>query len=169
MPTFLSFHTHYWEFSDTATTPIALPGAGGYPTWQSTVIAPSLLGMLGAWIDTWMIRLKWWKGFAPKVHRLNGERRAVLEHVLATLDAAEYGRARTAVRETSQILGFNKPDAWVTLKGALKDSPGQSENVMRHLEAMRRLRGMGSTLTNPQAHLVTELAYLGFTKAPRKG
>lgn len=163
------FHRQYWEFSDTSAAPVAPPGLGGYPTWQASVIAPSLFGMIGAYIDTWMVRLKWWWGFAPRVHRLNEEKRVVLVHALGLLEDPAYARARVAVRETSKILGFNKPSAWGELKGVLKDSPGTSENVMRHLEALRRMRGMeGSTLTNPQANLMTELAYVGFAKFPRR-
>lgn len=161
------FHTNYWEFSDTNVTPVAVVKPG-YPAWQSSVIAPSGLGMIGAWLDTWLERWRWWKRFAPRVHRLNPERRAVLMRTLDLLESPAYGSARIAVRETSKILGFNKPDAWTHLKRELKDSPGQSENVMRHLEAMRRVRLIyGSTLTNPTAHLVTELAYDGFTRFPK--
>lgn len=167
MPTILLFHTNYWEFSDTNVTP-TLVTKPGYPGWQASVVTPSLFGIIGAWIDVWMERLRWWRVFAPKVHRLTAERRAVLVHVVDLLGSEEYTSARKAVRATSKILGFNKPDAWTHLKRELKDSPGQAENVMRHLEALRILkRDHASTLTNPIAHLVTELAYDGFTKYPR--
>jgi len=63
-PTIAGFHTFYWEYSDTVTTP-AQVSHGGYPVWQSAVIAPSLFGMIGAWLDTkwdqakWIYRLMW--------------------------------------------------------------------------------------------------------------
>lgn len=169
MPTFLIFHTNYWEFSDTNITPVVTAKSAGYPAWQASVITPSLFGIIGAWIDTWMVRWRWWKAFAPKVHRLTLERRDVLVHVLDLLGSDTYTSARQAVRKTATTHGFNRPDAWMDLRRSLKDSPGQAENVFRHLEAMRLLKRdhQGSSFTNPTAHLVTELAYVGFAKHPR--
>lgn len=160
-------HSFYWEFSDTVVAPVVLVRPG-YPTWQASVIAPSLFGIVGAWIDTWMERLRWWKAFAPRVHRLPVEQRDVLLRVLTSLESPGYVAARTSVRATATILGFNKPDAWTMLKNQLKDTQGEAENMYRHLEAVRRLRASGSTYTNPTAHLLTELAYHGFTLHPRR-
>lgn len=167
MPTVGTFHTFYWEFSDTNVAPVAI-SRGGYPGWQASVIAPSLLGILGAWIDTWMVRLKWWIRFAPRVHRLTTERRDVLVHVLTALESPAYGAARKAVRETAVTLGFNRPEAWVPYSRALKASPGRAENLFRHVRACELTRDYtSSTLANPTVHLVTELAYHGFALHPK--
>src|SRR3990167_137955 len=63
-PTFLSFHTHYWEFSDTNVTPI-IPSQGGYPAWQSAphsvTIGVSLFGMPPEIPD---FLSRWWAAIA---------------------------------------------------------------------------------------------------------
>jgi hypothetical protein len=158
-------HQRYWNLSDTNVAPVHI-GRGGYPLWQASVIAPSLFGMLGAWIDTQMDRIKWFYRLFRRIEKLDTERRAVLLQTLDTIEAPTYTLAQVAVRETARTMGFNRPEAWTQLSRALKDSPGRAENTFRHLEACRRLRqasaASGSTLTNPVQHLTTELAYAGF-------
>ena len=163
MPTVGVFHTQYWAVSDTTAPPVLAASLGGYPRWQASVIASSLLGVIGAWWDVWWARIRWWLGFAPRIHRLDSERRAVLVGVLETLESPHYRAAQRAVRRTATTLGFSRPEAWKDLSRALKDSPGRAENTFRHLEACKLLRETaGSTLTNPQQHLLVELAYQGF-------
>ena len=163
MPTLGGFHTFYWETFSTVVTPPPGQGRGGYPLWQASVIAPSGLGMLGAWWDTQYARLQWFWRFLKRMHRLDTERRSVLLRVLETLESPAYGTARSAVRTTATTLGFNRPEAWKGLSRHLKDSAGRAENTFRHLEACRLLREQAnSTLTNPQQHLTVELAYQGF-------
>ena len=82
-PTFLSFHTHYWEFSDTSVTPIAV-SVGGYPVWQASVITPSLLGILGAWIDTRWVQVKWYGSRLRQLMRLSPRGK---QAIVAVLDA----------------------------------------------------------------------------------
>src|SRR5258706_15608552 len=68
MPTIGIFHTNYWEFSDTVVPPPPSTVAGGYPAWQAGVITPSLVGIVGAWIDARMALLKWHWRFARGGH-----------------------------------------------------------------------------------------------------
>jgi hypothetical protein len=53
---------------------------------------------------------------------------------------------------------------------ALKSSRGEAENVFRHVKAVMDLREglapQGVTLSNPEAHLLVELAYQGFSWRP---
>lgn len=164
MPTIGLYHRFYWEFSDTKAAPVPIPSKGGYPLWQAGVIAPSLLGMLGAWIDARWALLQWHWRLATRVHRLSRESKAV---VLKTIDALEhpcYPHAQTAVRKTATTLGFNRPEAWGGLKRELKASPGRAENTFRRLNACSLLRDLSpSTLANWDQNLFVELAYHGYT------
>lgn len=164
MPTIGLFHaTFQWNFSDTNAAPVHL-GAGGYPLWQASVIAPSLFGIVGAWIDEHWALLKWHWRIAKRLHRLSRESGRVLVRVLDLLESPAYPQAQAAVRGTATTLGFNRPEAWKELGRQMKSDAGRAENMFRHLEAMRRVRETAnSTLTNPQQNLLTELAYHGFT------
>lgn len=165
MPTIGIFHTKYWEFSDTNVAPVRIT-KGGYPAWQASVITPSLLGMIGAWLDTKLEQFRWWKKLFRRVQALDPERTAVLLYSLTMLEQPAYTAAQTAVRQTAVTLGFNRPESWKELSREVKDSPGRAENTFRHLLACRKvnvtMRAQGSTLTNPVLNLVTELAYQGF-------
>jgi hypothetical protein len=167
MPLVGEFHQKYWNLSDTNAPPVHI-GRGGYPVWQASVITPSLLGMLGAWLDTKLAQWRWWKPVIGRVNRLDSERRAVLLLTLDALEAPAYTAAQTAVRQTAVTLGFNRPSAWTDLSREVKSSPAKAENNYRHLLAVRKtdttLREQGSTLTNPQLNLTTELAYHGFSR-----
>lgn len=166
MPTIGTFHTFYWEFSDTNVTPASV-GTVGYPLWQANVIIPSLFGIIGAWIDTWLARLKWWKGFAPRVHRLTPGQRQVLVTTLGLLESPLYPHAKHAVSETAKTLGFNRPEGWREYARMLKDDHGRAENVFRHVRAMQLTeRYANSTLQNPPLNLITELAYHEYAWKP---
>lgn len=163
MPSFLLFHRHYWEFSDSNAAPVH-KGLIGYPSWQASVIAPSLLGALGAWIDHKIAQWRWWRAVKRRIVTLDREQAAVLFMTLDALESPAYPRAQQAVRGTARTLGFTNPAAWKDLSRHIKADAGRTENMYRHQEAMRLLReGPGSTLTNPQQNFVTELAYQGFT------
>ena len=156
-------HGLFFNFSDSNAAPVITPGQGGYPLWQSVVIAPSLLGMVGAWLDVQIARAKWVWRLVRRVHDLDVERRAVLIQALDTLEDPAFATAQACVRETATTLGFNRPEAWKAWSREIKADPGRAENAFRHLRAMHRLRDLHpSTLTNPQQNFVTELAYQGF-------
>lgn len=170
MPLVGEFHQKYWNISDTNLPPVHI-GRGGYPIWQASVITPSLLGMLGAWLDTKLEQFRWWRALYRRVTVLDRERRAVLLLTLDTLEMPAYTSAQVAVRQTAVTLGFNRPSAWTELSREVKDSPTRAENNYRHLLACRKVnlatRAQGSTLTNPELNLVTELAYHGFSRTGR--
>jgi len=170
MPLVGEFHQKYWNISDTNLPPVHL-GRGGYPIWQASVITPSLVGIVGAWLDTKLEQFRWWRALYRRIKVLDRERRAVLLIALETLEHPAYTSAQTAVRQTAVTLGFNRPEAWTELSRQVKGSPGRAENHYRHLLACRKVdtavRAQGSTLTNPELNLVTELAYHGFSRAHR--
>lgn len=170
MPLVGEFHQKYWNLSDTNLPPVHF-GRGGYPIWQASVITPSLLGMLGAWLDTKLEQFRWWRAIYRRISVLDRERRAVVLLTLEALEHPAYTSAQVAVRQTATTLGFNRPEAWTELSRQMKGAPNRSENVYRHLLACRKvdtaLRAQGSTLTNPELNLTTELAYHGFARAKR--
>lgn len=173
MPTVGPFHNLYWD-GGTSTAVAGGPSGltrGGYPAWQAGVIAPSLFGMVGAWIDAALVKYRWRRRVVQRIEALNDEQRAVLDGVIVSLESPAYPVARAAVRQTATTLGFNRPEAWIELSRAMKASPGRAENTYRHLNACTvlrdTLRQQGSTLTNPQMHLAVELAYQGFAAKGR--
>lgn len=170
MPVVGEFHGFFWDGVPGSTAGQPQPPGGptrpGYPGWQVSVIAPSLFGVIGAWLDTRWAQVKWWLWFGRRVNALDRERRAVLLTVLDRLDSPAYPLAQAAVRQTATTLGFNRPEAWIQLSREIKASPGRAENQYRHLNACTLLnaasRAAGSTLSNPVQHLTVELAYTGF-------
>lgn len=164
MPTIGIFHTKFWEFSDTNFPHASTTVGGGYPAWQAAVITPSLVGIVGAWIDARWELLKWHWRFAVRVHRLSYESRGVLSRALTSMESPAYPKAQAAVRRTATTLGFmNDPNRAEVIK-YMKDTPGRVENVYRHLHARKALSAAaGSTLANHELNFLTELAYQGFT------
>jgi len=164
MPTIGLFHTNYWEFSDTNFPHPSTTVGGGYPAWQAGVITPSLFGIIGAWIDTHWSLLKWHWRLATRVHRLSKESRALTMRVLDAIESPSYPKAQAAVRKTATTLGFMKEPNRSEVIKYMKETEGRIENVYRHLHACRTLQETaGSTLTNYDQNLLTELAYHGFT------
>lgn len=165
MPTVGPFHHHFgWDFSDTNAAPVHTSIGGIYPQWQASVIMPSLLGIIGAWIDARWELLKWHWRVAKRLHRLSTESRTVIVKVLDTLESPFYPKAQQAVRKTAHTLGFNDPSQWKELSRTMRASLGHSENTYRHMLACKLLRETaGSTLTNWDQNLMTELAYHGYT------
>lgn len=165
MPLIGEFHTFYWENSDTTVVVVAkASGIGFYPAWQTSVTLGSLFGGAAPFVERFMDRLRWWGRSQPRVMRLDPEARLVLMKTLDALEHPAYPLARASVRKTAVTLGFNRPEAWKELSRELKGSAGHAENAFRHLEACRLTRAnlLNSTVTNPECHLIVELAYQGF-------
>ena len=163
MPSPGLFHSFFFNFSDSNAAPVHI-GRGGYPGWQASVIAPSLFGMVGAWIDARWALVKYHWRLAKRVHALSRESQYVVTKVIDTLEDRRYPFAQQGVRKTAKTLGFSRPEAWKELSRAMKADPGRAENTFRHMHAMKLLRELsGSTCTNPDANLLVELAYQGFT------
>lgn len=173
MPLVGEHHVRYWEFSSTSTTPLAEQRIGHYPAWQSGVVMGSAFGVVVSGLVLWCERLwdrvRWWWRAQPRVMRLDAEARLVLLRTLDALEHPAYPIARQSVRRTATTLGFNRPEAWKELSRELKGSAGHAENAFRHLEACRLVRAnlINSTVTNPECHLIVELAYHGFAARGR--
>jgi hypothetical protein len=160
-------HSHYWTETSTAVAPV-IPTSGqpGYPLWQaSAVVMPSAFGAVAAWAGIWRERLSILWRLSTRMLGFSREQQAVIWRCIETVGGREYPIARQAVQRTAITLGFNRPEAWSDLKAALKRDPGNAENTFRHLQIVQTLRTnlVGSTLSNPQAHLLVELAYHGYT------
>lgn len=159
-------HSQYWTATDTSAAPVVpTSGQPGYPLWQGgVVVLPSLFGGIAAHAGIWWDRLKTAYRLANRLLGMSQEQQAVVWLCLETVDGQPYQVARMAVRRTATTLGFNRPEAWADLKAELKRDAGNCENTFRHLHTVNVLRQnlVGSTLSNPQAHLLVELAYQGF-------
>lgn len=144
--------------------------SGGYPRWQASVITlGTLWGGLVPFVERAWDRWCWWWRTQPRVLRLGREERLVLLRVLDGLEDPAFPLAQRTVRKTATTLHFNRSEAWKDLSRAIKSSPGDAENTYRHLESCRllHLNLVGSTLTNPETHLIVELAYQGFAAVGR--
>mgnify|MGYP003333837863 CR=1 FL=1 len=155
-------HSQYWV--DLSTVVVPKPptsGVAGYPMWQSGVIMGSGFGAVGALASLWGDRLRVLLRVVRRMWLLSPLQRAVVWRVIETVDRPEFAIAVGAVRNTALRLGFNRPEAWGDLKAELKRDPGNAENTFRHLQTVNtlRLNCVSSTFTNPQAHLLVELAY----------
>ena len=189
MPT-LWAHEFYWNVSDTTVPPVSV-GQGGYPAWQASVTAASVV----FWppleiIRPWWSRLRWrWRAWRVLgrcrsteararmdrwLHRLlseDKEQQAVFDRVASAMDSPEWAVTRLVVRQTATTLGFDRSEAWIPYARTIKADPGSAENTYRHLksvfEVRDQLRAVGSTLTNPALHLIVELGYQGFAAMGR--
>ena len=160
-------HSQYWTATDTAVTPVVpTSGQPGYPLWQGgVVVMPSAFGAVAAWAGIWSQRVRIMWRFAAHMIGMTREQQAVVWRCVEAVDAPSYHVARGSVKRTATTLGFNRPEAWGDLKAELKRDAGNCENTFRHLHTVNVLRQnlVGSTLTNPQAHLLVELAYQGYS------
>ena len=157
----------YWASSDTTAPTPKPPGVPGYPMWQSgptTVVLGSAFGGLVPFFERFGLWCRRTWRFLFRIYRLTPTQCLALDRVLQSFEHPGYPMARQTVRRTATTLGFNRPDAWLELGRAMKRNPGEAENTYRHLESARLLRVnlVGSTLTNPQANLMVELAYQEF-------
>jgi hypothetical protein len=147
--------------------------------WQSSVIAVSVVGGvpdLWEWVARngpyWRQELRWWGQWIRWITRLRRIRRwtpdqaCILMRVMMALESPDFAAAQRAVRDTATTLGFNRPEAWIPYSRARKASPRQAENVFRHL---RVTTSLPDTLSNPERHLLAELAYHGFADGPEFG
>ena len=171
MPTVGIFHATYWNNSDTNVVVMG-PSVGGYPAWQASPLSMVMGTVLGGaepiyqsakagWLRFWWAWLTSWR-----IRRLDPERKRVLGLVIQQLHSTAYPHARVAVRMTATTIGLNEPAAWKALSHDLHKRHMWAENMWRHLHACdvvdAMIRADGSTITNQNRTLVTELAYRGF-------
>lgn len=108
--------------------------------------------------------------WTPRLDRLDLEQLAVLERVIAAFDSPGWGSARLAVRQCATTPKFHQPEQWIAYSRAIKANPGQAQNVFRHLKAVSDLRSLDdgpAAVSNPEAHLLVELAYQGMAALGR--
>lgn len=164
MPVVGEFHGAYWSASDTSAPVVVTTRTAGYPAWQGSVVLGFGFGGAANLWARWMDAVRWlWRLFRL-TRRFDAEQRAALGRAAGALNHSGYPQARLAVRRTATTLGFNRPESWKELSRELKGNANNAENAFRHLEACRltKLNCISSTLTNPELHLLVELAYQGF-------
>ena len=159
-----AFQRNYWLHSDTVVQPVRV-SQGGYPGWQISVIA-SLWGAVGDYLTATWGAWSWVWALVRRIRGLDRDRQLVILRTLDLVEHRTYPLALSAVRQTATTRGFHDPQAWKPLSHALKGDRGQAENTFRHLNAVNLLqnaaRSAGSTLTNPELHCLSELAYQSF-------
>jgi hypothetical protein len=159
-----AFQRNYWLNSDTVVAPVRV-SQGGYPGWQVTVIA-SLFGAIGDQIRAALQKWRWVWSLVRRIRGLDRDRQLVILRTLDLVEHQNYPLAQSAVKQTATTLGFNRPEAWKPLSHALKRDAGRAENTFRHLNTVELLqiasRAAGSTLTNPELHFLSELAYQSY-------
>lgn len=159
-------NSHYWSPTSTVVIPVVpTSGQPGYPLWQSGVIVGTGFGALAGWWDLWRARARVILAIARRMWFLSAVEAAVVWRTIDLVSDPAFPVAVRAVKQTAHKLGFNRAEAWGDLKAELKRDPGNAENTFRHLHTVNtlRLNYVGSTLSNPQAHLLVELAYHGYT------
>ena len=101
-----------------------------------------------------------------RLSAMSAEQRAILQRVTTVLESSAWQEAQVAVRRCATTLGFANPEMWVQYSRVIKADPGQAENVFRHTKAVHEVKAAvtvaGLSISNPDLHLLVELAYQGF-------
>lgn len=167
-----------------------------YAEWQSTIqrtvtltmaiwgVPFEALGPIGAQLRWyWTLARRLWRWRAPenqdkletwiaRLEEFDAEEVAILDRVLHAFAHPRWRDAQQAVRVCATTPKFHQPEQWVEYGRALKGNPGQAQNVFRHIRVVHVLRGLqddAGPLSNPDAHLLAELAYQGFAALGRPG
>lgn len=186
MPVVGEFHAKFWKARANAPAPPATAAtAWMYPGVQSVVTMPFLFGALQPLWDqlVWYVRLaeRLWHWRAPAnqvrletwiahLEAFDTEEYAIVERVVEAMRHPRWSDARHAVRAVATSPKFHHPEQWVAYGRALKANKGQAQNVFRHVKAVSELHGLAdgpAALSNPEAHLLIELAYQGFAALGR--
>lgn len=149
------------------------------------------LSMVGFWVPMdairpWLDHLRWywrlatrlWQWRAPqnrqrlevwidRLERLDVEEGAVLERVIQAMACPQWADAQARVRVCATTPKFHQPEQWLAYSRAIKANGGQAQNVFRHLKVVQELQAAHPGLSNPDAHLLAELAYQGFAAMGR--
>lgn len=162
MPTIGTFHRQYWR--QRANTPPP-PGTGIRsprsltPVLSAQGVHSVVFGPPLDLIRAWWIRLRNIWVWGSRYADLPDDHRAVLERVVAVMALAQWDEARQAVQACATSPSFHDPSQWVDYSRAVKGNIGQAQNVFRHLRVVQELTTAHPGLTNPDAHLLAELAY----------
>ena len=186
MPTVGSFHAKFWSARANPLPEPTTTLTHQYPRVQSVILVASFFGALQpAWdqcVWYWRLAKRLWHWQAPqnqdrleqwiaRLEELDPEQHAVLERVVAALQSPVWHEAQDAVRAVATSPKFHQPEQWVEYGRTLKANIGQAQNVFRHLKAVSALRELRDTpvarMSNPDAHLLIELAYQGMAATAR--
>lgn len=180
MPVVSFAHGYFWRAKANAPPPPVLT-RGGYPAWQSSVIA-SLFGALQVYWErlayAWrFFRLAWrWsvEAYGPKYLAsleqwadLDADRRMALACAIAVMTSPAWAQAQAAVMETAHAPQFNRQHAWVALSHTMKENSGGAENAWRHMKALHLLETGVPGLSGPVRNLLIELAYHEYAASNR--
>ena len=96
------------------------------------------------------------------------EHRETLDRTYQAITSPLYAVAQQAVRRVAGTVGFTDgPKGALAYKHLLEANAGRRDNLLRHVAATEQIRDAAQAaqipLRNPELHLVTELAYAGFT------
>lgn len=192
MPVVGSFHGQYWKARANASPPPGGSGRNLYPTWQASVI----VGMFAWWEAVapiwdqlrWSWRLTrllwWWRDPADRarleawiacpddppsvaIDLVDAVEPAILHRVREAMRRPEWPEAQAAVRACATTPKFHHSDQWVAYGRAIRANAGQAQNVFRHLKVVQALQAAHPELSNPEAHLMAELAYQQFAAEGR--
>lgn len=169
MPTVGSFHRKFWRSRNNPLLPPGAPNPWQYPLWQAVsrsaamslvIFGPPLDVLRPLLAQAWLrLRRAWWAWYVG-LEQLTPDDTLVIPRVLALVQSRYWDEACDRVRACATSPKFHQPEAWVEYSRAIKKDIGQAQNVFRHVRVVHELKAAHPELTNPEAHLVTELAYL---------
>lgn len=189
MPTVGSFHRFYWKSRPNVPAAPGVAVSWIYPQVQSVQASMSMgMAIWGVPFDAvrpiwrqvrWLVeiarRLWYWRSpstqeqletWIARIEALTPEQALVLDRVCEALSGPYWDVARREVLACATSPKFHQPEQWVAYSRALKANAGQAQNVFRHVKVVHALREK-YPVSNPEAHLVTELAYQGLAARGR--
>lgn len=188
MPVVGEFHGKFWRARANTPAPVGASSPWMYPPTQAGVITLSLVvcgvpleALRPIWAQLrwyWRLAKRLWhwraqqnqeklETWIARLEELEPEQLVVVERVVASVQGPYWADARTKVRACATTPKFHRPEQWVEYGRALKANAGQAQNVFRHIKVVHELRAQHPEMTNPEAHLITELAYHGFAAMRR--
>ena len=186
MPTIGPFHRNFWRARANTPPPPGTANAWMYPGWQSSVTMLAIWGVPWELLAPLWRQLRWiagivWQLWAWRdpiqqarletwIARLAAcpfEERVVLERVWIVLQSPYWADTLDRVAACATTPKFHQPEQWLAYSRALKANAGQAQNVFRHIKVVHELKDRYPTLSNPDAHLLTELGYQAFAARGR--
>ena len=96
------------------------------------------------------------------------EQLVVIERVVGLMTSVHWEEVRQQVRACATTRAFHHhPQMMTAYSRAVRVDAGSAENHYRHLIVANGVREAYPTLSNPDVHLLAELAYQGFAYGPR--
>lgn len=167
MPTIGPFHRNYWKARNNAVVPAGTKSTWLYPLVQTSV--STSFGFLFGALQPYWERFAAWLRPCP-LDDLSADHRRAVDRVVAVMRSPYWPDAHAAVQAVAQSPKFHHQDQWVEYSRAIRANVGQAQNVFRHLKAVQMVRGLhdgDAAISNPDAHLLVELAYQAMATAPR--